>query len=130
MKFLLACLICLAAATAICANQPKQASIPATFTNWQIAYVRDGSIWIANADGTGQRLVVKGAGAPCWAPDRRKLAYYQSGNIWISYTHKVYALPRRLASQQPTSASPAHQDVHQWLAITVPHFAFSIFQSP
>ena len=47
-------------------------------TSTSIAFVRDSQIWIANADGSGQRQLVGGDGNdfdPSWSPDGSRLAY-------------------------------------------------------
>lgn len=41
-----------------------------------IAYVRDGSLWLMNSDGSNQRELLPGAkGRPAWSPDGLSLAY-------------------------------------------------------
>jgi Tol biopolymer transport system component len=50
---------------------------------------RDADIWVANADGTGRRLLVGGPGwqwIPHWSPDGRWIAYTQeqAGGPWVA----------------------------------------------
>jgi Tol biopolymer transport system component len=50
----------------------------------QIAFIRDGDVWIMDADGTNQQLVtqVKNAdGRLSWAPDGRRIAFTRSGKV-------------------------------------------------
>src|SRR5690242_3433713 len=50
----------------------------------RLAFVRDGNIWTAAGDGSGQRLVIRRGEAPCWSPDHRQLAFAREGNIWLA----------------------------------------------
>lgn len=63
---------------------PRQVAAPEIFRKWPIAFVRNGNIWTAKADGSGQRLAIKHAGVPCWSPDKKRLAFYRDGNIWVA----------------------------------------------
>lgn len=80
LRWLIAMLI---AAEPIAAS-PKLVHAPREFHDWTVAYVRDGSIWTAHADGRFQKRVIRNAGAPCWNRDKSKLAFYREGNIWIA----------------------------------------------
>ncbi|MGO8671777.1 MAG: TolB family protein [Capsulimonadaceae bacterium] len=50
---------------------------------WTLAFVRGGDIWTANADGTGQLMIVENGDAPAWSPDKSLLAFSRDGNIWV-----------------------------------------------
>lgn len=48
----------------------------------QIAFVRDGQVYLVNSDGSG--LVQVGSGEqPAWSPDGQRLAVVRNGTIWI-----------------------------------------------
>ena len=82
MKLLLICLITVLLAIQTTA-EPLLVNAPQIFKTWTIAFVRNHNIYTAKADGTHIKFIVKDAGAPCWSPDKRILAYYSLGNIWI-----------------------------------------------
>ncbi len=52
--------------------------------NWKLAFVRGGSIWVANGNGTNQRKIITDADAPCWSPDKTRLAFARYGDVWIA----------------------------------------------
>ncbi len=83
MKLLL-WLISLSLTAGCLAASPAKVPVPPGFASWSIAYVRDGSIWTARADGHAQKLIIRNAGAPCWSGDRSKIAFYRDGNIWVA----------------------------------------------
>ncbi len=49
-----------------------------------LLFVRARDVWIAHADGTGQRRLIRGAEAPCWSPDRKQIAFARAGNVWVA----------------------------------------------
>ena len=54
-----------------------------------VAVIRDGDIWVLNADGSGQRrLLAPPPGQPFssfrWSPDGRKLAALSSDEVWLT----------------------------------------------
>ncbi|HEX5322234.1 MAG TPA: hypothetical protein VFW40_00510, partial [Capsulimonadaceae bacterium] len=51
---------------------------------WKLAFVRNGDIWIANGDGTGQRVLIKNGDVPCWSPDKKQIAFERDSNIWVA----------------------------------------------
>ncbi len=57
--------------------------------NGKLAFVRDGYIYVMNADGSKQRRLTRGE-SPAWSPDGRRLAYVRFGaaddvgEIWIA----------------------------------------------
>jgi hypothetical protein len=53
-------------------------------TRWTIAFVREGDIWLADADGNEQRLVIHNGESPSWSPDKSLIAFARKGNVWIS----------------------------------------------
>jgi hypothetical protein len=48
----------------------------------RLAFVTRGDLWVSDADGTHQALLVRGADNPAWAPEGRRLAFARSGWIW------------------------------------------------
>jgi hypothetical protein len=63
--------------------RPKLAA-PPPISRWKIAFVRDGDIWTANGDGSGQQRVIRRGTAPCWSPDRREIAFARDDNVWVA----------------------------------------------
>jgi hypothetical protein len=51
---------------------------------WRLAFVRDGNIWVANGDGSGQKMIIRDGSAPAWSPDKKQIAFARGGNIWVA----------------------------------------------
>jgi Tol biopolymer transport system component len=64
--------------------QTHAPAAPGPSKAWKLAFVRDGDIWIANGDGTGQRRLIRKGVSPCWSPDRKQIAFARDSNIWIA----------------------------------------------
>ncbi|HEX9750792.1 MAG TPA: hypothetical protein VGB22_05865 [candidate division Zixibacteria bacterium] len=71
----------------------------APVSSWQIAFLRDGNIWLMNADGSGQRkwrTQENIMGNLSWAPDGKRVAYVRRGEFTYSLpdggggTHRLY----------------------------------------
>ncbi len=73
------CLTLLTTSAAFAAGPPPRPS-----PSWKLAFVRNGNIWIAHGDGSGQRLLIKTATAPAWSPDRKWIAFPRGGNVWVA----------------------------------------------
>ena len=58
----------------------------------RLAFVTRGDLWVSDADGTHQALLVRGADDPAWAPNGRRLAFTRDGWIW---TVRADGLDRR-----------------------------------
>ena len=68
----------------------------------QIVFIRNGNIWMMNADGSGQQMVsevTNADGRRSWAPDGRRIAFVRSGKLqlngpdpMVGGMHKVYDL--------------------------------------
>ncbi len=68
----------------------------------QIAFIRNGNIWIANADGANQQMiceVTNADGRLSWSPDNRNIVFTRSGKVQLTGPdpmvggfHKVYDL--------------------------------------
>lgn len=107
-KFLLVGLVCFAlmAANMILetgsAEKPSGQKKPPLPKSWKLLFVRYGDIWIANGDGTGQRLLIKNGCKPCWSPDRRHIAFFRDGDLWIANADGTNQ--RKLTSFPPPSS--------------------------
>jgi Tol biopolymer transport system component len=74
---------------------------------WKLAFVRKGSIWIANGDGTNQHKLIADAEAPCWSPDKTEIVFARQGDVWLAkadgtrqrpLTHRWNWSPAKMAS--------------------------------
>ena len=63
---------------------PKDTSAIDLPASWQLLFVRFPDVWIANGDGTGQRLLIEDAEAPAWSPDHEQIAFFRGGNVWVA----------------------------------------------
>lgn len=52
--------------------------------NGRIAFERDGAVWVAAPDGSGQRVLIADADAPAWSADGRRLAFDRGGQVWVA----------------------------------------------
>jgi Tol biopolymer transport system component len=59
-------------------------------------------VWVAQALGGTERLVVKNARQPAWSPDGRQLSYASNGTLWLSDASGANA--RALTRPEPTLA--------------------------
>ena len=60
------------------------AQTPKVDPSWQVAFERDdNNIYIANSDGSHERLLVKDGEDPKWSRDGEKLAFFRKGFVWI-----------------------------------------------
>jgi Tol biopolymer transport system component len=66
----------------------------------EIAFVSDGRIWSARADGSERRVLVRGA-EPAWSPDGSRLAYVRDDRLWVD---ERPVTPRRKGVQDSTPA--------------------------
>lgn len=58
--------------------------LPETLRSWRLAFVRDNNIWVANGDGTGQKLIIENGSYPSWSPDTSRIAFVRDNNIWLA----------------------------------------------
>ncbi len=57
----------------------------------RIAFTKDGSIYIANADGSDEQKIVstqENEFGLTWSPDSKKLAFVRSGDVWVTNVEK------------------------------------------
>jgi Tol biopolymer transport system component len=47
----------------------------------QVAFERQGSLWVMRLDGRGQRLLARSAIDPAWMPDSRRIAYVEVNDV-------------------------------------------------
>ena len=55
----------------------------------KIAFTKNGDIYVANADGSDQQLIVatqENEFGLRWSPDSRKLAFVRTGDVWVTNT--------------------------------------------
>ena len=55
--------------------------------NRRIAYTKDGDIYTARADGSGERKIVaskENDSNPTWSPNSRKIAFQRAGDVWVT----------------------------------------------
>jgi Tol biopolymer transport system component len=50
----------------------------------EIVYERGRDLWRMSADGRGQRLLIRNAGAPSWSPGATRIAFIRAGNVWTA----------------------------------------------
>jgi len=58
-------------------------SLPASFGQWNLAFIKDKDLYISRGDATQKRLIAKTADTPCWSPDKTKLAFSRGNAVWI-----------------------------------------------
>jgi hypothetical protein len=63
---------------------PAQQKVAGSSRAWRIAFVRNNNIWVANGDGSGQKLIIRNAQAPAWSPDKKQIAFARNNNIWVA----------------------------------------------
>jgi dipeptidyl aminopeptidase/acylaminoacyl peptidase len=72
----------------------------------QLAFVRDGQIWLVNSDGSAPVQLTAGPGDedPAWSPDGRRIAFARQGAIYLMSADgsNVVRLSERPAARQPT----------------------------
>ncbi|WP_234570599.1 alpha/beta fold hydrolase [Rhodohalobacter sp. 614A] len=56
----------------------------------KIAYTKDDGIFIAEADGSNEQMIVQSQDSEYgleWSPDSQKLAFVMDGNVWVTNVH-------------------------------------------
>ena len=81
---------------------------PAWSPDGRIAYTRDDDIWLMNADGSNQHLVIGNAAEPAWSPDGRTLAFgsLRKGVVQIYVSRPDGRAAARLTSGPHDNESP------------------------
>lgn len=57
---------------------------PTSADKWAICFVRSGDIWVADANGDNQQLLIHNGEAPSWSPDKTTLVFARAGNVWLA----------------------------------------------
>jgi Tol biopolymer transport system component len=84
MKQTLRLALLLIACSALVAAEQQSRLLPKLVRAWRIAFVRDGSIWVCNGDGSDQKLLIQNGYSPSWSPDRSRIAFARDGDIWVA----------------------------------------------
>jgi Tol biopolymer transport system component len=106
MKQALRLALFLIASCALVAARHQSRPFPELVRTWRIAFVRDGSIWMCNGDGSEQKLLIRNAYSPSWSPDRSRIAFARDGDIWVAKADGTgqQALTSEWAGQAPKDA--------------------------
>jgi Tol biopolymer transport system component len=92
----------------------------------RIAYSQDGDVYVARADGSGRRVVARGAYAPAWSPDGRQLAFGSQRGIFrvrfpSEFVHRVtkgidfapdWSSTNVIAFRRTTDPAALHADIY------------------
>jgi len=57
---------------------------PGPAKSMALLFVRGNAVWIANGQGTDQRLITHNADSPAWSPDHKRIAFARGGEVWVS----------------------------------------------
>jgi len=81
----------------------------------QIAFVRDGRIYVANTNGSGLVQISAGPNdaGPAWSPDGNRIAFTRSSDVWIMDADGGNAVLRT-----PVGADPTWSPDGEWIAFT------------
>jgi Tol biopolymer transport system component len=58
--------------------------MPEPLQSWKLAFVRNNNIYVGNADGTNQKLIIESGRNPSWSPDKSQIAFVRQNNIWVA----------------------------------------------
>lgn len=70
----------------LCAGAPPGIGAPAgpvPAKSMALLFDRGDAVWIANGQGTDQRLLILNAHAPVWSPDHKRIAFARGGEVWV-----------------------------------------------
>ena len=66
-----------------CALSQSTHASPAPNPLWEVALERGGDVWMARADGSGLKRLIKNAKDPHWSRNGKKVAFSRSGDVWV-----------------------------------------------
>ena len=55
-----------------------------SFPPRKLAFVRGNNIYVCDAGGTNQRLIIEDGQNPSWSPDKSQIAFVRRNNIWVA----------------------------------------------
>jgi hypothetical protein len=84
--------------------------------NGEIAFVRDGAVWVAAPDGSAQRLLIPDADSPAWSADGRSLAFVRDDDIWIADADgsEAHQLTTGGGAGSPTWSPDGRRVAYEW----------------
>jgi len=79
--------------------------LPADLRAWKLAFVRDNTIWVANGDGSEQKLIIENGHNPSWSHDKTRIAFVRDTDIWVAMADG--------SNQRPVTSGWKRDDAHR-----------------